>query len=246
MALGALLTFAAGLAAAATPTAAERHLMASGSRIVQRFKSVGGLDAVVADNGKEKRLFYVTPDGQALIAGLVFDAQGRNVTTSDLSRAGVANTVNTVSPAVAGKVWQQAQNLLSIRDGQSGPVLYAFVDPTCTYCHQLMRKVRPHIQAGRLQVRWLPLALLSRSSYGLAEAMYRGGPPASSLARLVENRLDPMPETPQIRARLARNLEVMRATGHTAVPGLVYRVGNRIVVSTGVPTDSEIAAMLRG
>lgn len=232
--------------AAMTPSAAEQRLMRNGSKILQRFDSVGGLRAIVADNGKEKRLFYVTPDGQALIAGLVFDAEGRNVTNDDLARAGVGNSVTGVSPAVARKVWTAASTLRAVADGRSGPIVYAFVDPTCPYCHGFMRTIRPHIAAGRVQVRWLPMALLSQSSKGLAEAMYRGGASEQVVRALADGKLTPLRETAEVRAALAKNLDVMRSTGYTSVPTLVYQVGGRVVITPGVPTDAQLQAMLRG
>lgn len=240
------LVLATGMSYANPPTPAERHLVASGSRILQRFPSEGGMTAVVADNGREKRLFYVTPDGRALVAGLLFDAAGNNVTDRDLARAGVGNTVNAVSPAVAGKVWQQAQELDVLQDGRGGPTVFAFVDPTCPYSRALMRKVRPLIASGRLTVRWVPIAILSRSSYGLAQTMYEAKSVARSVTDLAEDRLPPRPETARVRSILERNVAVARQTGITAVPILVYRGQGRVVVTSGVPTDAEIAAILDG
>lgn len=231
---------------ASGPTVAEQRLMRNGSKILQRFDSVGGLRAIVADNGKEKRLFYVTPDGNALVAGLVFDERGRNVTTDDLARAGVGNSVTGVSPTVARKVWAEAASLRAVADGQRGPVVYAFIDPTCPYCHGFMRTIRPHIAAGRVQVRWLPMALLSQASKGLAESMYRGGRAEAVVRSLVNGKLVPMRETPEVRAAIARNLGVMRTTGYTSVPTLVYQVNGRVVITPGVPTEAQLAAMLRG
>lgn len=54
---------------ASKPTPVEQHLMSKGVKIAQTFPSASGLKAIVADNGKEKRLFYVTPDGKSLLVG---------------------------------------------------------------------------------------------------------------------------------------------------------------------------------
>ncbi|WP_307546539.1 thiol:disulfide interchange protein DsbG [Xanthomonas sacchari] len=249
----AMLVLAAVATAAAptpaqTPTIAERHLMASGVKVTHRFDSVSGLRAIVADNGSDKRLFYVTPDGKSLIAGLVFDDTGRNVTTDDMSRAGITGDGNTttVTQLQAQRVWQRIQGLKALKDGSAGADIYVFVDPTCQYCHRLMGMVRPYIAAGKLQVRWLPVAILSSRSPGLAEAMYKTSSVAQAIQSVSTNMLKPMPETEAVRLQLAQNLLAMRDTGQTGVPLIVYRVGQRVVIKSGVPTDAELAALAGG
>jgi len=106
--------------------------------------------------------------------------------------------------------------------------------------------LRPLVDSGRITVRWIPLAILSRSSYGLAQSMYDARSVANAVMAVAAGRLLPRPETAQVRSRLERNLAVARQTGITAVPILVYRGQGRIVVTSGVPTDREVAAMLRG
>ncbi|MEQ7767184.1 thiol:disulfide interchange protein DsbG [Xanthomonas hortorum] len=230
------------------PTLAERHLMASGVKVTHRFDSVSGLRAIVADNGADKRLFYVTPDGKSLIAGLVFDESGRNVTTEDMGRAGISASGNTtaVTQLQAQKLWQRVQGLKSLKDGNRGADIYVFVDPTCQYCHRLMSMVRPYIAAGTLQVRWLPVAILSSRSPGLAEAMYKAPNVAQAIQSVSTNMLKPVPESEAIRLQLAQNLLAMRDTGQTGVPLVVYRVGQRVVIKSGVPTDAELVALAGG
>lgn len=234
--------------AAPKPTVAERHLMASGVKVTHRFDSISGLRAIVADNGTDKRLFYVTPDGKSLIAGLVFDETGRNVTTEDMGRAGITanGSTTTITQLQAQKIWQRVQGLKALKDGGSGADIYVFVDPTCQYCHRLMSMVRPYIAAGKLQVRWLPVAILSSRSPGLAEAMYKAPNVAQAIQSVSTNMLKPMPETEAMRLQLAQNLLAMRDTGQTGVPLMVYRVGQRVVIKSGVPTDAELAALAGG
>ncbi|WP_407549614.1 thiol:disulfide interchange protein DsbG [Xanthomonas euvesicatoria] len=239
---------AQGAQPAPAPTVAERHLMSSGVKVTHRFDSVSGLRAIVADNGTDKRLFYVTPDGKSLIAGLVFDETGRNVTTEDMGRAGISANGNTttITQLQAQKIWQRVQGLKGLKDGSAGADIYVFVDPTCQYCHRLMSMVRPYIVAGKLQVRWLPVAILSSRSPGLAEAMYKAPNVAQAIQSVSTNMLKPLPETEAMRLQLAQNLLAMRDTGQTGVPLMVYRVGQRVVIKTGVPTDAELSALAGG
>lgn len=246
--LGLMLATASAGAGKPAPTVAEQRLMASGVRIVSRFDSVSGLRAIVADNGKDRRLFYVTPDGKSLVAGLVFDEKGRNITNDDMSRAGIGNgnRTTTLTQLQAQIVWKTVQSLTSLKDGGRGIVVYTFIDPQCNYCHRWMAMVRPHIAAGRLQLRWLPVAILSESSKGLAESMYATPNAATAVQALEDGTLKVRPQSNAVKIKLARNLLAMRDTGARAVPVLVYRLGTRVVVSTGVPSDAEFAAILRG
>ena len=84
-----ILIFGSAAWAEATPTPVEQYLMSQGVEIGMAFTSETGLKAIVADAGGQKRLFYVTPDGKHLIAGNVYDAQGKNLTELDLSRVQV-------------------------------------------------------------------------------------------------------------------------------------------------------------
>jgi thiol:disulfide interchange protein DsbG len=246
--LGLLLAASGAAIADPAPTLAEKHLMASGVQITHRFDSVSGLRAIVADNGKDKRLFYVTPDGKSLIAGLVFDASGRNVTSEDMARAGINNSgrTTTITQLQAQKIWQRVQGLKALKDGDRGNVVYAFIDPRCTFCHRFMGMARPHIAAGRLQMRWLPVTILSESSKGLAESLYRASNAGLAIQHLANNALQGLPESPAVRLSLARNLLAMRDTGETGVPLFVYKVGARVIISPGVPSDAELATMVKG
>lgn len=248
MMLMGLLVASMAHAAKPGPTVAEQRLMSSGVRIVTRFDSVSGLRAIVADNGKDRRLFYVTPDGKSLVAGLVFDEQGRNVTNDDMSRAGIsgANRTTTLTQLQAQQVWKKAQTLTPLKDGTRGNVVYVFIDPMCNFCHQFMTQVRPYITSGRLQVRWLPVTILAENSKGLAEALYRAPDATAAIESLHDRSLQARPQTDKVRLLLAKNLLVMRDTGSRAVPVLMYKLGARVVVSTGVPSDAELAAMVKG
>ncbi|WP_357432374.1 hypothetical protein, partial [Micromonospora sp. NPDC049679] len=64
----------------------ESYLMSKGNMIVHAFPAASGMKGIVVDNGAEKRLFYVTPDGKSLLAGVMFDTQGANLTSVDLAR----------------------------------------------------------------------------------------------------------------------------------------------------------------
>lgn len=232
--------------AAGKPSLVEQHLMSKGVKIAQTFPSASGLKAIVADNGKEKRLFYVTPDGKSLLAGTVFDAAGVNVTADDLSRAGV--TDSTGLPTLSGdqlqSIWSRAEKLQWISEGKGGNIVYVLFDPNCPYCHRLWTGLRGAVQAGKVQVRWLPVAILKDDSKGLAAAIYAAKNTSEAMAQMVNRQLQPVRVSDTANRNVAQNLLLLRDTGYTGVPTMLFRQGGKIRATMGSPTEQELVALL--
>lgn len=243
----ALAIVAMQASAAPAPTPAEQRLMSSGARIVQAFDSVSGLKAIVADNGKEKRLFYVTADGNSLIVGNVFDAHGVNVTTADTDRAGIIASTAQASPATDAQlqdIWARAEKLRWIAEGNSKRVVYVFFDPNCPYCKRLWASLRTAVEKNQVQVRWLPVAILRDDSKALAAAVYDAKRPSEALQQMANYQLQPVRISDEVNKNLAFNLLLLRDTGYTGVPTILYRRGAKVVSTMGLPTDQQLAALL--
>ena len=229
------------------PTPVEKNLMTKGVKIVQAFPAASGLKAIIADNGKEKRLFYVTPDGKSLIVGMVFDAAGENLTTADMSRAGVSDVggAKTLTNAQLESIWARVEKLSWIPEGTGKKVIYVLFDPNCTYCHRLWTSLRDAVASGKVQIRWLPVAILKESSKGLGAAIYNARNPSQVLAEMVNRQLKPAALTEALNKKMAYNLLLLRDTGHTGVPTLILRQNNKVRTTEGAPTDAELAELLR-
>lgn len=232
---------------------AETHLTASGARIVQTFNSVSGLKALVADNGKERRLFYASPDGKSLIVGTVFDAKGVNVTSADLARAGLvpAGAAAPAPNALPGAIrelpsalWDRATKLRWFEEGKGDNVMYVIFDPNCPYCRQLWSALRPAVQSGKVRVRWLPVAILADSSKGLAAALYASKAPAESMQQLANHMLSPVAPTRENSLATAYNLLLLRDVGFTSVPTILFRRAGKSLAMTGEPDQSQLASLI--
>lgn len=233
--------------ATAKPTPVEQHLMSSGVKIVQSFPSASGLKAIVADSGKEKRLFYVTPDGQSLLVGNVFDAKGANVTANDVSRAGIPDGASspTLSAAQLQSLWSRAEKQKWVAEGSGPRVIYVLFDPNCPYCHRLWGTLREAVQQGKIQVRWLPVAILKEDSKALAAAIYAAKDPSQALAQMVNHQLQPIRVSDSANKDIAYNLLLLRDAGYTGVPTILYRQAGKIRTSMGFPTDQELATLIQ-
>lgn len=231
------------------PTPVEQHLMSKGVKVVKAFPSASGLKAIVADNGKDKRLFYVTPDGKSLITGMVFDTVGNNITTNDMSRAGVTDTggAKTLSDAQLESVWARAGKLKWVPDGSPSAkkVVYVFFDPNCPYCHRLWTTMRSAVQSGKVQVRWLPVAILKDDSKNLAAAIYEAKNPSQAMAQMVNRQLQPVRISDAVNKSVAYNLLLLRDTGYTGVPTIFFRSGGKVRSGMGALNEQELATILQ-
>lgn len=234
----------------ATPSTVEKHLMGKGIKIVKAFPAIGGMKAIVADNGKEQRLFYVTPDGQALLSGIVFDASGNNVTDKDLGRASI-QSVHAPEVSAGGaldQVWSRAEKLSWIAEGALKPkkTIYVFFDANCPYCHSLWTQLRTAVSEGAIQIRWLPVAILRDSSKGLAASIYESDKPTFALGQMVNRQLKPSFVSDAVNRRISHNLLALRDTGYTGVPVILAKGDDgRVTASMGLPTPQQLTALFK-
>ena len=73
------------------------------------------------------------------------------------------------------------QRLDYIQEGHKGPVIYDFFDPNCPYCHSMYDEEQALIQAGKLTVRYVPVAYLMPSSTPEAAALLQSPHPVFAL-----------------------------------------------------------------
>jgi thiol:disulfide interchange protein DsbG len=123
-----------------------------------------------------------------------------------------------------------------IRDGKSAHVMYVFFDPNCPYCHQVYEMLRPQVQRGEVELRWVVVGKLMTTSIGKAAALLEAKDPTEAFYR---NERDFSRETgsfggieeePTPRAdtlhRLSANLALLNRSGFDAVPALLFRTRN--------------------
>lgn len=233
-------------------TPVEQHLVSNGVKIVQSFTSASGLRAIVADSGTEKRMFYITPDGQNLIVGMVFDANGSNITNVDMQKAGVSVSDSAgvaatpvLTEAQRQALWARAEKLRWIQEGNAGQIIYVFFDPNCPYCHRLWSTLRTWVQSGKARVRWLPVAILKDTSKGLGAALYSASNPSDAMEKMTYRQLQPVRVGDRENRDMAMNLLLLKDTGYTGVPALLFKRGGKVVSMMGSPDEREMTALLR-
>jgi len=120
-----------------------------------------------------------------------------------------------------------------IQDGKSKHVIYVFFDANCPYCRKVFEGLRPQVEFGEVELRWIPVGILMTTSPGKAATMLEAKNPTEALYRNeerfttetggfggIEEEPNPRPETLR---KLERNLALLQRSGRDAVPSLLYR-----------------------
>ena len=81
--------------------------------------------------------------------------------------AGISSVVAQTAPPktlTAGILWNQIlpHHIMYIQEGHQGPIIYDFQDPNYPYCHVMYEHEAALIQAGKLTVHYVPVALAAQ------------------------------------------------------------------------------------
>lgn len=156
---------------------ALQRISSAGARLTD-LGTQHGLHAVFARNGKTFQVFYITPDGQGAVGGVMWDYVGHNITRQQVSAiSGVIPTVTigSIPPsqkasnshlAEASAIRTVSQTAYGLTGAANAPRLWMFIDPVCSFSIRAMEQLRPYIAAGKLQVAVIPLTLLDYEDKG--------------------------------------------------------------------------------
>lgn len=113
------------------------------------------------------------------------------------------------------------------------PVVYMMADPTCPFCAEATRQLRPYIDQGTLDVRLVPMPILSMDAFTTMMSIIQPGQPHidfleheaayGSSAESPIKMLDPSEFDEQLKAGLYRNAMWFKKNKIGAVPFFLYR-----------------------
>src|SRR3989338_682261 len=101
-------------------------------------------------------VMYVDKGGQYLFAGNLINANGQNLTDQYTQQY-----INTKIASQAALTIADQTHYFTQGKDTAAHKAYVFFDPNCSACHIFYSEVKPLIDAGKLQVRWIPLAFLN-------------------------------------------------------------------------------------
>jgi thiol:disulfide interchange protein DsbG len=143
-----------------------------------------------------------------------------------------------------------------VQDGKSSHIAYIFFDPNCPYCHKLYVSLRPWVERGDLEARWIPIGTLMLTSAGKAAAILEADDRAAALRENeakfsretgtfggIMEELAPKKKTLD---QLATNYELLRRSGDGGVPLMLVKLkdgGVRAVM--GAPPQTFLEKLMQ-
>lgn len=209
-----------------------------------------GLRTVFARNGASFQVFYLTPDGQAEIGGVMWDASGQNITRRQV--VSIEGTIPTVSigavkaPAEAAPDRSALKTIAATTFGATGtgsaPQLWMVIDPMCSYSQKAMALLKPYVASGHVQLAVVPVSLLDYEDRGASTAsakMMVSLPPDQMVEAWASGKLAGVPDA-TADERLRANLAAANAIGLRGTPTFLWRTaGGNEGRSDGIPDDLE-------
>ncbi len=233
------------------PEALQGLLQGGGAlRYMGRDQGVDGW--VTIKNGQEQ-YFYVTPGGQAIISGILYNPEGEVVTKRQIEqmrqRAGIETTPSVTTSATAKKPASRSELLMQAVEAtnwfklgdDAAPVVYSFIDPQCQHCHEFLKQIRTDklIEDGKIQLRLIPVGIVNKDSIGQAAALLEDADAAKRLYDAVDGKENAIlvPEGINTQA-VQKNLATMQAWKMTATPFTVFRGGDgQVKIVRGAPNS---------
>ncbi|HET8816461.1 MAG TPA: bifunctional protein-disulfide isomerase/oxidoreductase DsbC [Pseudidiomarina sp.] len=148
------------------------HLQRMGFKVESvRESSIQGLYEVITNQG----LIYVSPDGQQLMSGRIYDitgAQPENVSDVTLNAMRRSNLA------------EQADTAIEFKAPKEKYVVSVFTDPTCGYCRQLHQQIDSYLDAG-ITIRYYawPRSGLQGSAFNQLNAIWCATNPQDAMTR---------------------------------------------------------------
>jgi thiol:disulfide interchange protein DsbG len=233
-------------------TAAQLTTAASGN--VTPLPAQHGLEGLFVRSGSQFQVFYVTPDKERVVPGVLWDMAGKDVT-----RDQVANVPGAIPTVVVGDVDSANKDGASVSQARpalplvekasfgtvgpaSAPHLWMLIDPQCIYSVRAYQMLHPFIQAGKLQVSIVPLSVLDYEDNGQStkSALALLSKPADQLASAWQAGSVNDPPSPAAADRLRTNMAIAQSIGLQGTPTLVWKKTDGTEGRLdGVPTSVE-------
>ena len=229
-----------GLISELTPA----QLLASAGTQAKELGLAHGLRTIFVDAGPHYQVFYVTPDGERVIPGGMWDNSGHNVTADQVRP--IEGTIATVEigPGAQGTPIDQAppatnnsstapsaavaiveKTAAGVYGDPAAPKLYMFVDPMCSYSVKAMQQLKPLVDAKRLQVAVIPIAILDREPGGRStrSSLAMLSLPSDGMVQAwAAGQLDG-PASPEAHLKLADNRVASERLQLRGTPTLIWR-----------------------
>jgi hypothetical protein len=132
------------------------------------------------------------------------------------------------------------------------PRLFVAFDPYCRHCRGVYEALSKRVEAGEVEVEWVPIAFMDPDSASVGAEMLSAADPSIALSRWFGAQLGTSPVVPKgaspqaARVRVLTNTELIRRlAGRPVAPAVFYRDRSGVTQLTiGMPADLD--GWLRG
>ncbi|KAF1065922.1 MAG: Thiol:disulfide interchange protein DsbG [Pseudomonas citronellolis] len=221
-----------------------RTLQDKGAHILGQFDAPGGLKGYAAEYQGQGVALYLTPDGQHVLSGRLFDAKGEDLSSEPLERL--------VFAPLGKQMWQRMQQAAWIADGRADAprTVYVFTDPNCPYCTLFWQQARPWVEAGKVQLRHIMVGIIREDSPAKAAALLAAKDPVKALHDHEQAGQDsPLKALTKIapaqQKQLDENMALADSLGVSATPAVFYQnAQGRLQQVQGAPPPEALKEIL--
>jgi thiol:disulfide interchange protein DsbG len=209
-------------------------LMTLASGQVKELGETHGLRGLYLRNGQEFQVLYVAPDGKSTIAGVMWDATGKNLTREQVAKIDGAIPTMVVEKdgskrlAAAGNpnpLLGVERATFGIYGDPAAPRLWMIFDPYCSYSIRAFDQLKPYVVAGRIQLALVPISILDYETNGqstpAAESLLSQDP--SRMAEAWDHQSFRTQPSPEAATLLRRNDAMAESIGLKGTPTLIWR-----------------------
>ncbi len=217
-----------------------------------------GVDMWVATKDGVPQIIYTTPDGRGMLMnGFLFAPDGTMVTeqsfrdyaedAESIVREKAIQLTKANAPKTPGeKLWLTLEGAEYVDFGsRSAPRIYSFVDPYCPHCKLLWGNFRPYVEAGKVNIRLIPVGILGEQSVQAAGYMITQSDRQQAWFDITQNNVAASVLSESVGlAQAKENLDIMTAWKMDSTPFSVYKDANgKVKMFRGNPEN--IATLLK-
>ncbi|MCU1753008.1 thiol:disulfide interchange protein DsbG [Pseudomonas sp. 6D_7.1_Bac1] len=224
--------------------AAIRKIEAKGAKIIGSFDAPDGLRGYAAQYQHRGMTLYLTPDGQHVLLGNLYDADGKDLSAEPLQKL--------VYAPMAKEVWAKMDASNWIADGSKDAprTVYLFSDPNCPYCNLFWEQARPWVKSGKVQLRHIMVGIIREDSPGKSAALLASKDPSKALEDHEkagkQSALKALTTIPAaIQAKLDANMKLMEELELSATPAIFYMDDKgELQQQQGAPSPDKLVKIL--
>jgi thiol:disulfide interchange protein DsbG len=216
--------------------------VSGGLTVFKKFAAAGGLDGWVVEDKRSGKdiIVYTSKDGEVLIAGMMLDKTGQNLSAQ-------YSADNIPAPDYTSAINEFKSGGVVVGNPKAKAAITVVFDANCHYCKDLEKVVAPAIDAGALRVNYVPVAILTPDSMTKGAAFLAAKDPKAAMANIVAGTADTSSDKDLV-AKVQANTEIMKKYGFNGTPAVLYmgkdKGDDTVFTAGGVPNFVEMYSRL--